>query len=132
MRKTILVADDMADERKLVRLLLRKYDVAVVEATNGGDAVKLAKKYKPSLILIDHMMPGMTGYDCIQELRQDLELRGIPIIMLTSRKFDAGFRDFMRYQIDDFLQKPVESKSLLESIQARIGALDPKVSGAAA
>ena len=123
MKHVIIVIDDMADDRKLVRLLLRKYDCQVLEAACAADGLKLAQKTKPHLILIDHMMPQGNGYDSIRHFREDPELRLVPIIMLTSRKFDAGFRDFMRQNIDDFLAKPVESKTLLDAIQARIGAL---------
>ena len=123
MKKTILVIDDQADERKLVRLLLRKYDCTVLEAANGADGLKVAQRMRPDLILIDHVMPVMNGYDAISVLRRSDDLRSIPIVMLTSRKFNGGFKAFMRLQIDDFFQKPVEQKTLLERIQALIGPL---------
>lgn len=123
MRRVFLVIDDMPDDRKLVRLLLRKYDCQIVEASSTAEGFKLAHKCKPHLILIDHMMPQENGFDAIRRFREDPELRSTPMIMLTSRRFDAGFRDYMRMLIDDFLAKPVESKTLLDAIQARLGGL---------
>lgn len=123
MKRVFLVIDDMPDDRKLVKLLLRKYDCQIIEASNTAEGFRLAQKHKPHLILIDHMMPGENGFDAIRRFREDSELCRTPMIMLTSRKFDAGFRDYMRMLIDDFLVKPVEAKSLLDAIQAKLGGL---------
>ncbi|MBI4345328.1 MAG: response regulator [Elusimicrobia bacterium] len=123
MKKVFLVIDDMTDDRKLVRLLLRKYDCRILEAASTVEGYTLALKCKPHCILIDHMMPNENGYDAIRRFREEPALRQTPIIMLTSRRFDAGFRDYMRMVIDDFLLKPVEAETLLDAIQARVGVL---------
>jgi CheY-like chemotaxis protein len=121
MEKIIMVVDDQKDERKLVRLLLRKYNCQVIEVPNPADAVRLAKQHKPHIILMDHMMPQMTGYECIAALRQESELCRIPIIMLSARKFDSGWASFMRMSIEDFLPKPVEAGTLLARLQSLLG-----------
>lgn len=123
MEKVIMVVDDQKDERKLLKLLLRKYAVTVVEAANPVEALKLAKLQKPHLILLDHVMPMMTGYECIEALRQDSDLCRIPIIMLSSRKFDAGWGDFMHQSIEDFMPKPPDADKLVARIQSLLGAL---------
>lgn len=131
-RKTILVVDDSNNDRKLIRLLLRKYDCVVVEAANGAEASKQVEEHKPSLILIDHMMPDTTGYDWINKFRGNMEPKwfaqnkAVPIIMLTARKFDQGFKEFMKFQGVDFLPKPVQQKTLLGLIESLVGQLPPK------
>lgn len=131
MGKVIMVVDDVADERKLVRLLLRRFNCTLIEVANAVDAVKLAHKHRPQLVLMDHMMPQMSGYECIYEFRQDLDLSRIPIIMLTARKFDEGFKNFMKQEINDFLPKPVDANALLDRIQGLIGKLEPRAAPAA-
>lgn len=124
MEKIIMVVDDMKDERKLVRLLLRKYAFQVVEVSNPLEAVRTAKQIRPHMILMDHMMPQMTGYDCVAALRQEPELCRVPIIMLSARKFDSDFGSYMKLIIEDFLPKPVESNALISRIQALLGPME--------
>lgn len=123
MKPVILVVDDQKDERKLVRLLLRQYDCELVEASGAREGLEAARKRSPRLILIDHNMPGMSGYDAVFEMRQDAVLRNTPVIMLTSRKFDPGFKEFMGMQGVSFLAKPVQAGTLVATLTALIGPL---------
>lgn len=132
MEKIIMVVDDQKDERKLVRLLLRKYAVTVIEASNPVEAMKLARQQKPNLILMDHVMPQMTGYEAVAALRQDPDLGRIPIIMLSARKFDPEWGDFMRMSVEDFMPKPAQADKLLARIQALLGTLTVRLGPAAA
>lgn len=123
MKPLILVVDDQKDERKLVRLLLRQFDCELAEASGAREGLDAARKRLPRLVIVDHTMPGMTGYDAVFEMRQDPLLRTVPVIMLTSRKFDPGFKEFMGLQGVSFLAKPVQSAVLLQTITGLIGAL---------
>ncbi len=133
-KKTILIIDDRKDDRRLVKLLLKKFDCEVIEAMNGTDGLDLADKHQPKLILIDQMMPGKTGLETVHEFRQNLDmkvnmrLKDVPVIMLSSRKFDQGFTDYLKMEGIDYHPKPVKSKSLLEQIEAAIGPLQMKSS----
>lgn len=131
MDKVIMVVDDQKDERKLVRLLLRKYACQVVEVPNPAEAVKMARLHKPNLVLMDHVMPQMTGYECIAALRES-GLPRTPIIMLTARKFDSGWEAFIKMSIEGFLTKPVEANSLLAAIQGILGPLEVRAASPAA
>lgn len=123
MKPVILVIDDQKDERKLVRLLLRQYACELVEASGAREGLEAARKRGPQLVLIDHNMPGMSGYDAVFELRQDAALRNTPVIMLTSRKFDPGFKEFIGMQGVSFLAKPVQAATLVSTLTALIGPL---------
>ena len=123
MKPVILVIDDQKDERKLVRLLLRQYDCELVEATNAKDGLEAARKRAPRVIMTDHTMPGMSGYDAVFELRQDPALRNTPVIMLTSRKFVPGFKEFMGMQGVSFLPKPVQAGTLVATLTSLMGPL---------
>ena len=133
MKPVIVVVDDQKDERKLVRLLLRQYDCELVEASGAREGLEAARKRLPRLILIDHNMPGISGYDAVFELRQDSALRNTPVIMLTARKFDPGFKEFMAQQGVSFLPKPVQAATLVYTLTALIGPLaKAKAAGAPA
>ncbi|MBI3298470.1 MAG: response regulator [Elusimicrobia bacterium] len=125
MKPLILVIDDMKDERKLVRLLLRQYDCELAEAAGAEEGLVAARKRTPNLILIDHTMPQMKGYEAVAEFRTDPALCRVPVIMLSSRKFDPCFKDYMSLQGVTFLAKPVQAGALVSTIGSLIGALAP-------
>lgn len=127
MRPMILVIDDMKDERKLVRLLLRQYDCELVEASGAAEGLAAARKRAPQLILTDHTMPNMKGYEAVAEFRTDPALCRVPVIMLSSRKFDPCFKDYMSLQGVTFLAKPVQAATLVATIASLIGPLAPAV-----
>jgi two-component system alkaline phosphatase synthesis response regulator PhoP len=82
MLKTILVADDKANIRNLVREYLEAEGFRVVIAANGREALYAARQEKPNLILLDIMMPEMSGYDFLKAYRKERET---PVILLTAK-----------------------------------------------
>ena len=91
----ILVVDDEQDILELIRHTLNKEGYEVHVAANGQQAVEKAKKIKPSLILMDVMMPVMDGMEACRQLKEDPETSNLPIIFLTARSEEfaelAGF-----------------------------------------
>ena len=83
-RKTILVVDDYADTRTLVRFLLEKVGYEVVEAADGYEAVKRAVASRPALILMDLAMPVMDGIQATQAIRQHFDQSEVPIVAVTA------------------------------------------------
>lgn len=84
--KKVLIVDDDASVRELIRLLLETQDVGVIiEGSNGLEALEKATVEKPDLILLDVMMPEMSGLEAIRQLKADPTTAKIPIIMLTAR-----------------------------------------------
>ena len=81
--KTILIIDDQPFFITMQQAMLKQQGFQVLASTNGPDGLKLAKKQKPDLILLDIEMPGMDGFAVCQQLKQDQELRQIPVIILT-------------------------------------------------
>jgi CheY-like chemotaxis protein len=107
MRKTVLVADDFTDTRKLMKLLLEKYGFDVLEAADGYQAVEQAVSEHPDLILMDLAMPVMDGIQATQAIRRHDDLADVPIVAVTAygdfyneRARDAG--------CNDVIQKPLE------------------------
>ena len=115
---TILLVDDEPDILEFLGYNLEKDGYQVVKAKNGEKALKKAKEYKPQLIILDVMMPGMDGMQTCVQLRKMPELEGTVIAFLTARGedysqiagFDAG--------ADDYITKPIKPKLFVSRVQA--------------
>jgi CheY-like chemotaxis protein len=82
-RRTILIIDDQPFFINMQQAMLKQQGYQVLSSTSGPEGLKLAKKHKPDLILLDIEMPGMDGFAVCDQLKQDQELREIPVIILT-------------------------------------------------
>jgi DNA-binding response OmpR family regulator len=83
--KTILIADDEEDIRIVVRMRLDEDDYRLLEASNGRDALALARSEHPDLLILDSRMPGLTGQEVVQALQEDGVTACIPVIMVTGK-----------------------------------------------
>ena len=113
----ILIVDDESDIRKIVRLLLERRGHLVIEAANGCDAVALVREQSPDLIVMDIMMPKMSGIDAVKAIR---EFSTAPIIFLTARSLDADKESAYMSGGDDYLEKPFSSTELILKIEAML------------
>lgn len=118
MPTKILIADDEEDILQFLSYNLKKEGYEVITVTNGADAINVAKKEKPDLIVLDIMMPVMDGMEACRELRQMPETRDKLIIFLTARSEDysqiAGFEN----GADDYITKPIKPKLFISRIKA--------------
>ena len=121
----VLVVDDDHTARELMRRLLAKEGFDVITATDGQEGLELARRFEPSVITLDVMMPGLDGWDVLKELKADPALADIPVIMLTMLdESDRGYR----LGAADYMTKPVDRermKLLLEKYRSR--AKEPRV-----
>jgi two-component system alkaline phosphatase synthesis response regulator PhoP len=115
MPKTILVADDKANIRNLVREYLEAEGFRVFIASNGREALYTARQEKPDLILLDIMMPEMSGYDFIKVYRKEHET---PIILLTAKLDETDKVLGLELGADDYVTKPFGMKELVARINA--------------
>ena len=115
MPKTILVADDKASVRNLVREVLESEGFRVVIAANGREALYSARQEKPDLILLDIMMPEMSGYEFIKAYRRESEA---PVILLTARMDETDKVLGLELGADDYITKPFGMKELVARLNA--------------
>lgn len=109
----VLVADDFADTRQIMRLLLEMKGHAVLEAADGRQAVQCALKEHPDLILMDLSMPIMDGLAATRCIRQNDETAGIPIVVLSAYVDDAAWRArAMKSGCNECFSKPLDFDSL--------------------
>jgi CheY-like chemotaxis protein len=117
----ILVADDIEENRGLLRYILEGAGFVVEEATNGEEAVATATQWHPDLILMDARMPEMDGHEAIRRIRADARLQQIKIITLTAGAFEENRQEAEKAGSDDFLSKPYREKELLVKIRDLLG-----------
>jgi DNA-binding response OmpR family regulator len=121
MPKTILVVDDKSSVRTLVRDYLTAENFRVVTASNGRDALFVTRDEKPDLILLDIMMPEMSGYEFLQAYRKE---RDTPVILLTAKLDESDKVLGLELGADDYVTKPFGMRELVARIRAvlrRIG-----------
>ncbi len=111
----ILIADDEQYIRLLAsRLLSDKF--VVLEASDGAEAVDMARKHKPSLILMDIMMPNMDGYTACSTIKADQSTKNIPVLMLTGLSFKLNKKLAEAAGADGYITKPFTLETLLDAI----------------
>ena len=115
--RTVLVADDNADQRALYVAILSHAGYAVIEACDGAEAIERARQDRPALIVMDVTMPGTSGWNAVRAVRNEAETRDIPVIVVTglsgTRDRDASFAAGS----DAYLSKPVSPRQLLEEVR---------------
>ncbi len=115
--KTILLADDEANLRKLVRWTLDDPQYRILDASSGSAALELARQERPDLLLLDWMMPGLSGIEVIKKLREDPVLASIPVIMLTARGQEKDRERALALGLHSYLVKPFSPLELIEKVQ---------------
>ncbi|MCU1464701.1 MAG: response regulator receiver [Actinomycetia bacterium] len=116
----ICIVDDDPDVRELVEYKLVQNGHEVLSATNGQDALRLVPDTKPALLLLDVMMPGLSGFDVLSQLRADPATTHLPIIMLTAKAQDADAERGFALGASDYMVKPFSPRELLNRINAQL------------
>jgi DNA-binding response OmpR family regulator len=117
MGNLVLIADDDRDIVRFVALNLRLEGFEVVVATDGQDALDMALDVRPSLILLDTMMPRMDGYEVCSRLRDQRPDAQIPVIMLTAKSMDADRSMAYTAGADDWVTKPFDPADLVSKVK---------------
>ena len=116
--KQILIVDDERAIREMIALALSNEGYGCLEASNAHEAEKIIKEQHPDLILLDWMMPGLSGVDLVRRLRKEEATRNIPIIMLTAKTEEKDKILGLDTGADDFLAKPFSTRELSARIRA--------------
>ncbi|TAK93345.1 MAG: response regulator [Aquabacterium sp.] len=123
MSYRILIVDDQADIRKLVRMTLEFGDFDIHEAPDGETGLRMARALKPHVMLLDVMMPGeLDGYQVCHQIKQDPELKQIQVLMLTARGQSGDLAEGAVAGADAYIVKPFSPMALIERVEAMAGA----------
>src|SRR3989441_11100466 len=118
MPEKVLVVDDVPVNVKLLADLLAVKGYAVVTAASGAEALAKIEKEQPGLVLLDVMMPGMSGYDVCRRIRQNAATAMLPVIMVTALDPTQERVKGIEAGADDFLSKPINQPELLARVKS--------------
>lgn len=117
-KQTILIVEDEPDIRKLVHYNLTQERFSVVEAEDGEQALKIIRRMRPHLIILDLMLPGLSGLELCRIIREQVETAEIPILMLTAKAGEADRVVGLEMGADDYLVKPFSPRELVARVKA--------------
>jgi two-component system cell cycle response regulator len=129
MPAKILSVDDSKTIRMIVKRTFAPYEATVLEAGNGEEGLATAAAEKPDLIILDITMPVMDGVTMLGKLKEDPELKGIPVIMLTAESGRENVAFIAKLGVRDYLVKPFKDEQLIEKV-SRVVTLTPKAAAA--
>lgn len=115
-KKSILLVEDEKDMLDIVKLRLEANDYKVITASDGQQALELARREKPDLIILDLMLPRLDGYKVCGLLKKDARFNKIPIVMFTARAQEEDIKLGKEVGADAYITKPFESEVLLSKI----------------
>jgi len=121
MGKKILIADDEPNIVVSLEFLMNQKGYVVKVVSNGEDALKAVAEFGPDLVLLDVMMPRMSGYDVCQKLRENPAWSGIRIIMLSAKGRGVEVTKGMALGADAYVTKPFSTKKLVAKVQELLG-----------
>ena len=124
MPKKVLIAEDQPDSRQLMADIIsrfRPYGVETITAANGSEALEMARKEKPALILLDMMMPGMSGLEVCQQIKTDPDLKATRVIVVSARVQPEDRRQAAEAGADEYLTKPFDINAMVERVQVALG-----------
>jgi two-component system, cell cycle response regulator DivK len=115
-KSLILIADDRASSRELLRIVLERAGYAVIEAEDGEAALKQARTGNPDLILLDLQMPRLDGYGVLAQLRIDPRFSKTPVLALTASAMTGDREKILAAGFTDYLSKPAGPELLREAV----------------
>ena len=127
MSGKIFIIEDEPSIIQLVQHNLEKEGFIVSSSINGNNGLKELKKFEPNLLLLDWMLPDLSGVEICKNIRKDIKLKSLPIIMLTAKGEEEDKIKGLDSGVDDYLTKPFSFNELLARIKAVLRRSDPKI-----
>jgi CheY-like chemotaxis protein len=119
--KTVLIIEDEADAAELFAEMMRVSGFRVLKTSSSTPALSLIATEKPDLIILDIMMPEVSGLDILRQLRQDSTLAAIPVVVVSAKSMPADIRVGMEAGASTYLTKPVGFLELKEAVERALG-----------
>jgi len=120
-KRRVLLADDDPGLRRLIGTTLGNEDFDLLHATDGEEALQLAREQRPELVLLDVNMPKLDGFEVCRHLKSEPETAGIKVVMLTARGADVDRAKGREAGADDYFIKPFSPVQLLNKVYALLG-----------
>ncbi len=113
----VLVIDDSKVIRMKVRDMLPQGNFEILEAADGTSGLNLIHQERPSLIMLDFLLPRMSGYEVFQRLQENPELQGIPLVLMSGRREEVTEKIQEPFEYFEFIEKPFEQRELVSAIK---------------
>ena len=123
--KTILIVEDDPDILELVQFNVERRGYKSVLASDGEAGLRLAEELRPDLIILDLMMPGIGGLAVCQQIKENEDIKHVPIIMLTAKSEEADIVTGLELGADDYITKPFSPKELMARVKAALRSRAP-------
>lgn len=130
----ILVIDDSRVIRNMVRDMLPQGNFEVLEAKDGIEGLNSIRQDRPNLIMLDFLLPRMSGWEVFQQIQGQPELQKIPLVLMSGRREEVTEKISEPFEFFEFIEKPFEQKELIEAIKAAMAKSRlprPRVTGVA-
>jgi len=114
----ILVIDDSNVIRNMVRDMLPKGNFEVLEAKDGVQGLNLIRQERPNLIMLDFLLPRLSGWEVYQQIQTQQDLQAIPLVLMSGRKEEVTEKLQEPFEFFEFVQKPFDQKELIDAIKA--------------
>ena len=121
MAKTVLVVEDNELNMKLFHDLLEAHGYNIIQTRNGLEALDLARRHRPDLILMDIQLPEVSGLEVTKWIKEDDELRSIPIIAVTAFAMKGDEERIRQGGCEAYLSKPISVAKFIETVKAYLG-----------
>lgn len=119
---TIMVVDDEESLRELAEAIFSAEGFKVIAASSGQECLDMLKEKKPDLILMDMMMPGMSGREATEKIREDPKLKNVKVAFLTVARFsETGKATLGKLKVSDYITKPFDNDDLIKRVKKMIG-----------
>ena len=120
-QKTVLIIEDEEDAAELFSEMMRVSGFRVLKTFKSKPAISMMTENKPDLVLLDIMMPEVSGLDILRQMRRDPNLSEIPVIVLTAKSMPADIKNGMEAGASTYLTKPVGFQELKEAVERTLG-----------
>lgn len=117
MNEKILIVEDEEDLRKALEIRLKQNNFKVIMSRDGEDGLKKAKEELPDLIILDVIMPKMSGFEVCHHLKADPKYKDIPVIMLSIKSSEDAVKKGYENGVDEYMTKPFDWPFILEKIK---------------
>jgi len=116
----ILIVDDIEDNRIVLKRGLERIGFQTTTCADGGSAVSMISSHVPDLVLLDWMMPGLSGIETVKAIREHYDVNELPIIMCTARDEESSIGVAMEAGANDYVQKPIRMPVLLARVSSQL------------
>lgn len=122
VKKKIMTVDDEENLVELVKAILEAEGYEVITASNGKECLEKLKAVKPDLVLLDMMMPGMSGRETCEMIRKDPKTKNLKVAFVTVARFSEVGKDILKkLNAVDYITKPFDNKDLVKRVKKAIG-----------